>query len=118
VIASNYYTGRELDAETGLYFYRSRYYDPSVGRFLSEDPIGFGAQDANLYRYVGNSPTNFIDPMGLQTSMTGDMDDPLSAFAKWLFGITIGAALVGIKDALTAPRAVPPAIPRRSPSLF
>jgi RHS repeat-associated protein len=59
------FTGRELDGETGLYYYRSRYYDPMVGRFLSEDPIGFGAQDANLYRYVGNSPTNFVDPMGL-----------------------------------------------------
>ena len=32
------YTGRELDAETGLYYYRARYYDPAVGRFLSEDP--------------------------------------------------------------------------------
>jgi RHS repeat-associated protein len=59
------YTGRELDAETGLYFYRARYYDPSVGRFLSEDPIGFGGQDANLYRYVGNSPIKLADPMGL-----------------------------------------------------
>ena len=41
-------------------------YDPSVGRFLSEDPIGFAGGDANLYRYVGNSPTNFTDPSGLQ----------------------------------------------------
>jgi RHS repeat-associated protein len=60
------YTGREFDAETGLYFYRSRYYDPGVGRFLSEDLIGFGGGDANLYRYVGNSPVNFVDPFGFE----------------------------------------------------
>ena len=37
------YTGREWDPETGLYYYRARYYDPKVGRFISEDPIGFAA---------------------------------------------------------------------------
>jgi RHS repeat-associated protein len=58
------YTGRELDTETGLYYYRARYYDPSLGRFISEDPIGFSAGDTNLYRYVNNSPTNFTDPTG------------------------------------------------------
>jgi RHS repeat-associated protein len=35
------YTGREFDAETGLYYYRARYYDPATGRFISEDPIGY-----------------------------------------------------------------------------
>lgn len=40
-------------------------YDPTVGRWLSQDPIGFQAGDPNLYRYVGNSPTNFTDPSGL-----------------------------------------------------
>ena len=58
------YTGRELDPETGLLYYRTRYYDPGTGRFMSEDTIGFAGGDANLYRYVGNSPTNFIDPDG------------------------------------------------------
>jgi RHS repeat-associated protein len=59
------YTGREQDNETGLDYYRARYYDSAVGRFISEDPLGFSAGDGNLYRYVGNSPTNFIDPSGL-----------------------------------------------------
>jgi RHS repeat-associated protein len=58
------YTGRELDGETGLYYYRARYYAPTTGRFISEDPMGFGAGDTNLYRYVFNSPTNFVDPTG------------------------------------------------------
>ncbi|MES1213010.1 MAG: RHS repeat-associated core domain-containing protein, partial [Singulisphaera sp.] len=58
------YTGRELDLDTGLEYYRGRWYDPAVGRFLSEDPIRFAGGDANLYRYVGNGPTNATDPSG------------------------------------------------------
>jgi RHS repeat-associated protein len=57
------FTGREDDG-TGLLFYRARYYDPSRQRFLSEDPIGFGGGDVNLYSYTFNSPTNFTDPTG------------------------------------------------------
>lgn len=41
-------------------------YNPTIGRWISEDPIGFQAADPNLYRYVGNSPTNYTDPSGLQ----------------------------------------------------
>ncbi len=58
------FTGREYDEESGLYYYRARYYDAKVGRFISEDPIGFRG-GINLYSYVGNSPINFIDPFGL-----------------------------------------------------
>jgi RHS repeat-associated protein len=58
------YTGRELDEATGLMSYRTRYYDPSTGQFISEDPLSFGAGDPNLYRYVFNSPINAIDPSG------------------------------------------------------
>jgi RHS repeat-associated protein len=58
------YTGRESDPETGLYYYRARYFDPNVGRFISTDPIGFEAGDANIYRYVGNSSTLATDPTG------------------------------------------------------
>jgi RHS repeat-associated protein len=60
------YTARESDPETGLYYYRARYYDSATGRFLSEDPLQFGGGDANLYAYVANSPTNLIDPSGLK----------------------------------------------------
>ncbi|WP_199308523.1 RHS repeat-associated core domain-containing protein [Aphanizomenon flos-aquae] len=58
------FTGREFDSETGLYYYRARYYDQTMGRFLSEDPIGFDGKDNNLYRYVFNSPLMFNDPSG------------------------------------------------------
>ena len=57
------FTGREADG-TGLYFYRARYYDPRLQRFIAEDPLGFGAGDANLHGYVFNAPTNFTDPSG------------------------------------------------------
>jgi RHS repeat-associated protein len=48
-----------------VYYDRARSYDPSTGRFLQEDPLGLSGGDANVYRYVGNSPTNFTDPTGL-----------------------------------------------------
>ncbi|MCY2966646.1 MAG: RHS repeat-associated core domain-containing protein [Planctomycetota bacterium] len=59
------YTGREWDADAGLYYYRARWYDARVGRFLSEDPLGFAAGDVNLSRYVANSATMFVDPSGM-----------------------------------------------------
>ena len=59
------YTGRELDTESGLYYYRARYYDSNTGRFLSEDPIGFNAGDQSHYRYVLNNQMNLVDPFGL-----------------------------------------------------
>jgi RHS repeat-associated protein len=71
------YTGREWErywltngstsAEKSLYYYRARYYDPAIGRFLSEDPIGFDGGDVNLYTYVGNRPLTVTDPTGLQS---------------------------------------------------
>ena len=66
------YTGRELDSETGLYYYRARYYDPAMGRFISEDPIGFNAGDANIYRYVGEraDPRKRSDGAGGSGSVT------------------------------------------------
>jgi RHS repeat-associated protein len=77
------YTGRETDGETGLDYYRARYYDAGNGRFISVDPAGFGAGDTNLYRYVGNSSTGFTDPTG--------------EFAWWI-PIAVGAAIGGVAD--------------------
>lgn len=60
------YTGRERD-ETGLHYFRARYYDPVLGEFISRDPLGFAAGDTNLKRFVNNSPPNGRDPYGLES---------------------------------------------------
>ena len=59
------FTGREYDSFTELYYYRARMYDPKLGRFISEDPIGFAGGDVNLFGYVGNAPIHSRDPLGL-----------------------------------------------------
>ena len=63
------YTAREFDPEIGLYFNRARYYDPASGRFVTEDPLGFGA-GVNFYDYVSNDPMNNTDPFGWKTCTT------------------------------------------------
>ena len=63
------YTGRESDSN-GLYYYRARYYDPEIGRFISEDPLGFEA-GINFYAYVENNPMILNDPMGLDAASVG-----------------------------------------------
>jgi len=63
------YTGRETDG-TGLLYYRARYYSPTLQRFISEDPAGFGG-GTNLYAYAANSPTNYTDPSGNNPIVAG-----------------------------------------------
>ena len=53
------FTGRRFDIETGLYYYRARYYNQHIGRFMQTDPVGYG------YGYCGNNPLGRIDPSGL-----------------------------------------------------
>lgn len=60
------FQGQYFDAETGLHYNRFRYYDPDVGRFVSQDPLGFGG-GTNFYRYATN-PTGWIDPLGLSSA--------------------------------------------------
>jgi RHS repeat-associated protein len=59
------YAGRERDPDTGMLYYRARFYDPQLGRFLNEDPIGVSSGQINFFAYVGNNPVNSVDPMGL-----------------------------------------------------
>lgn len=59
------FTGREFDNFSGLHYYRARFYDSKLGRFISEDPIGFEGGDVNLYGYVGNNPFMYTDSTGL-----------------------------------------------------
>ena len=56
------YTGRYRDKDTGLQNNLHRWYDPKTGRWMTEDPIGFEAGDANVNRYCGNGPTMATDP--------------------------------------------------------
>ncbi|MGC4002702.1 MAG: RHS repeat-associated core domain-containing protein [Pirellulales bacterium] len=69
---TNYgYTGEERDAWSGYYIQGERWIDRAVGVWITQDPIGFAAGQTNLYVYVGNSPTNYTDPTGLQTTKDG-----------------------------------------------
>jgi RHS repeat-associated protein len=64
------FTGREWDPETGLYYYRARYYDAATGRFLATDPVkGF---DRSAYAYVRNNPVRYVDPTGMTAEETCD----------------------------------------------
>lgn len=78
------FQGREFDQESGLYYFRARYYDPVIGRFISEDPIGF-AGGLNFYRFGLNNPVNLIDPFGLRPCV----DD-------WLDGLQTLFDIVGL----------------------
>jgi RHS repeat-associated protein len=70
------WTGRYRDPLTGLQYNNARWYDPAVGRWLIEDPIGFAAGDASLSRYVQNAPTVYVDPSGLAESKYRYLPDP------------------------------------------
>ena len=49
-----------------LMYYRAQYYDPSIGRFILEDPIRFHGGGTDFYVYLGNNPTDFTDPQGVK----------------------------------------------------
>jgi RHS repeat-associated protein len=68
------YTGREYDSNTGLQYNRARYFDPKTGRWITNDPRGFGAGDTNLGRYVRNDPQNAIDPSGCDETSVVDVN--------------------------------------------
>lgn len=75
------FTGREWDAELSLNYHRARYYDVGVGKWISEDPIGFTAGDANLGRYVGNESQRLTDPTGKQPPNI-DLMGPVNELAQ------------------------------------
>jgi len=88
------YTGLMWDADAELQYSRARWYDPTVGRFLSEDPLSFAAGDVNLTRYVSNAPTNYVDPTGLQQT--------------WAFGAAPGLTQSTLDNAIAVHNGVTP----------
>jgi RHS repeat-associated protein len=103
---SSKYTGREDDG-TELYYYRARYYSPSLQRFISEDPIGFAGGDVNLYAYVWNNPVNFVDPSGLDGKGKGNVPD-LSKIPDAPVGDPFGPTIDIRPDAPVIPTVDPP----------
>jgi RHS repeat-associated protein len=113
VVDSRYlFTGREFDEETGLYYYRARFYDDKNGRFISEDPIGFQGGDRNLFRYVLNNPMNWTDPWGLDVWIEGpsgenepfghlsiNVGDPFGKYTSFSFGLNGFLGRIYIDDA-------------------
>jgi RHS repeat-associated protein len=121
-IANNLrFAGQYYDVETGLHYNLARYYYPNVGRFISEDPLGFNGGNVNLYVYANNNPIMFMDPLGLcesslgvsfsfswivgeegeQTSLGGKYIQRLESDDTWLSGsldIYIGKKLDPYKD--------------------
>lgn len=92
---------------TGLYHLRNRWYSPTLQRFLSLDPLGFDAGDANLYRFEGNDPLGNLDPMGANV-WTPEFQDQVfwtgvSAFAT---GVAIGAVVTLASPAIATAFAV------------
>jgi len=65
------FTGRQVDEEAGLYYYRARYYDSGKGRFLQRDPLGY-VDGVNLYAYVTGRPTSSTDPLGFNGSSNNE----------------------------------------------
>ena len=99
------FTARRYDIETGLYYYRARYYNPYIGRFLQKDPA---YQGMNWYAYCRNNTLNCTDPSGLisslydprgiaQVIMTAGVDQ-----AVFLFGTDAVAETIGMSTAMTA----------------
>ena len=84
------YRGYYYDAETGLYYLNSRYYDPSIGRFINADDISYiqptDINGLNLYAYCGNNPVMYVDPEGCSVLLT------------LLFGFLIGFTISGVVE--------------------
>jgi len=74
------YTGRENDV-TGLYYHRARYYDPAIGSFISEDPVGFAGSGPNLMPTFTTVLQTQFDPFGL-----ADSASPWQVGLEWLSG--------------------------------
>jgi RHS repeat-associated protein len=96
--------GYYYDNVSNLYYVRQRWYDPAARRFLTQDPLGFGGGDTNLFRYAGNDPVNSSDPSGQDDNDSENSD--LTPFEKGLQsewpGMTLGV-FKAVQDLLNQP---------------
>jgi RHS repeat-associated protein len=103
------FTARPFDADTGLQNNLNRWYDPAVGRWLSEDPVGYDAGDINLFRYCANNPVLYTDPSGsdwldCMTACVHD-NDPINlaveaAVAQFTIGLWPKRIFAAMADAM------------------
>ena len=100
-----YFTGRELDKSSGLYYYRARYYNCQLGRFMSPDPLG-SVDGPNLYTYCDNDPVNLTDPLGLMWGKERN-DWVKDKLKKDRIRRQTMIGLVGVGLVITAPVSVP-----------
>jgi len=83
------FTGRRFDTDTGLYYYRARYYNPYIGRFLQTDPVGY-AGGINLYAYCANNPLRLVDPSGREAF------SPLTHWYTFEFKLPVDLAIASV----------------------
>lgn len=89
------FQGQYHDAETGLHFNVFRYYDPELGRYLTQDPKSYLGNDYNLYRYARSDPINVVDPTGLGTVAIGAGIGSVFPGPGTLIGAGIGLIVMG-----------------------
>ncbi len=88
------FTGQEIDSGPSLNHFPFRYFSPRLQRFVSEDLLGVSGGSTNLFKYAGNSPVNFVDPLGLSIAgqVGSDLTAPLSASDAGAAGGVVGGA--------------------------
>jgi RHS repeat-associated protein len=94
------YTGRENELN-GLHFYRNRYYSPVLHRFINQDPMGFAGSGPNLYAYVFDSPTNLVDPFGLEGEWWNPHSYDFSHYNPWDTVQDVGNVAEAFTDTIT-----------------